>query len=76
MSKDELATSGDTEEKKPAMPPQQLPDRVRVCGRWRPRGYKPTKAERDKWLADCKAQGRDPKTGRIKNDPTAPDAGD
>ena len=67
MDKD-LKAPVETEEKKPAEPPHQLKDNIRVCGKWRKKGYKPTKEELDAWLIKCKETGRDPKTGkRIEN---------
>lgn len=73
MDKNDLQAPVETEEKKASPPPHQLKDRVRVCGKWRKRGYKPTKAEWDAWAKKCKDTGRDPKTGRIAEKKKAPD---
>ncbi len=56
----------DDGEKKPAIPPRQNPNNIRVCGKWRPAGYKPSKAEREAWLVKCKRHDLDPRTGRVK----------
>ena len=68
MSNDDLdAPGGTTEEKKTSPPPHFMrKDRVKVCGKWRKKGYKPSKAEQDLWIEKCKVQNRDPKTGQIK----------
>ena len=63
--KDELEAPAETEERKAAPPPHQLENRVRVCGKWQKKGYKPTSDEQKKWLEKCKAEDKDPKTGRL-----------
>lgn len=66
-AKDALQAPADTEEKKAAPPPHFLSNaRIRVCGKWQKKGYKPTKAELALWLKKCKAQGRDSVTGALK----------
>ena len=62
----------ETEEKKAGPPPHQLKSRVRVCGKWQDKAYKPTKAERDAWYAKCKEEGKDPRTGRLIPKKVAP----
>lgn len=61
----DLEAPAETEEKKAAPPPHQLANRVRVCGKWQKKGYKPTKAEWDAWAQKCKDTNRDPRTGRL-----------
>lgn len=73
MDKDNLKAPVETEEKKPAEPPHQLKDNVRVCGKWRKKGYKPTKDEWDAWVIKCKNTDRDPKTGKRIEKKKAPD---
>ncbi len=63
--KDDLEAPAETEERKAAPPPHQLKNRVRVCGRWQKKGYRPTADEQKIWLEQCRAQGKDPKTGRL-----------
>jgi hypothetical protein len=65
MIEKDLEAPAETEEKKAAPPPHQLSNRVRVCGKWQKKGYRPTAAEQKAWLEQCKAQGRDSKTGRL-----------
>lgn len=38
--------------------------RIRVCGRWQKKGYKPSDDEVKKWKERCKDRGWDPKTGK------------
>lgn len=60
---DNLAPA-ETEEKKPARPPHFMRDqRVKVCGKWQKKGYKPTKAEQAIWDAKTvvKAKAEKPK---------------
>ena len=61
---EELQAPEEAGETKPAPPPHFLRDeRVKVCGKWQKKGYKPSKAEQDAWNAKCKTAGLDPKTG-------------
>lgn len=65
-AKADLQAPEDTEEKKPAKPPHFLADnRIKVCGKWQKKGYKPTKSELALWIKKCKSQGRDPDTGAM-----------
>ncbi len=69
MTDKDLSTEADVEtaEKKEAEPPRHLREsRVRVCGKWQKKGYKPTIEELKLWNERCKVSGRDPKTGKRK----------
>lgn len=67
MTSKDLEVPTDDEKKKASPPPHFMKDkRVKVCGKWQKKGYKPTTAEQKLWVDKCKVQNRDPKTGMLK----------
>lgn len=71
MTEDTLDTPVDTGKRKAAAPPHQLKNRVRICGRWQKKGYRPSAEEVAKWKEHCKDTGKDPRTGRLLLEKTA-----